>query len=69
MTRSPGASSMGRESAVICAIELSPLQLHIGDLVARAEENDGRKKPCPEVAYVRDNMIVVEPWDGAARGA
>ena len=63
------AGAMGNGLAVVCALELNPLQLRIGDLIARPDEGERPRKPCPEVAYVRDNMIVVEPWDRAPRGA
>ena len=72
------AGAMGNESATICALELSPLQLRIGDLIARPEENDqskgigsrsSRQNGCsPEMARVRDNMIVVDPWEKSPRG-
>ncbi len=68
------AGAMGNNQAIVCALELAPLQLRIGDLVARSEESQhalGRKesrKSGPEVASVRDAMIVVEPWDRALRG-
>jgi septum site-determining protein MinC len=63
------AGAMGNSLAVVCALELAPLQLRIGDLVARSAEEDRPKKPSPEIAHVRDNAIVVEPWDRALRGA
>jgi septum site-determining protein MinC len=63
------AGAMGNSLAVVCALELAPLQLRIGDLIARSAEEDRPKKPNPEIAYVRDNSIVVEPWDRAPRGA
>lgn len=61
------AGTMGGESAVVCALELNPLQLRIADVVARPEDN-ARKSGYPEIAYVREHMIVVAPWDGAPRG-
>jgi septum site-determining protein MinC len=62
------AGAMGNSQAVVCALELTPLQLRIGDLVARSAEEDRPKKPYPEIAHVRDNSIVVDPWDRASRG-
>ncbi len=62
------AGAMGSDKAVVCALELSPLQLRIGNLVARPDENDRAKNSYPEIAYVRDNVIVVEPWDRVSRG-
>lgn len=82
------AGSMGDNAAVVCAIELCPVQLRIGHLVARPAEGEegapsrphaptGRAAkgepaphpPTPEVAYVRDNMIIVDRWDRTPRGS
>jgi len=62
------AGAMGDNSAVVCALDFSPLQLRIGDLIARPAEEEHGKDTLPEIAHVRDNMIVVEPWDRAPRG-
>lgn len=62
------AGSMGDQEAVICALEMQPMQLRIGDLITRSEEESVRKDSYPEMAYVRDNMIVVTPWNKALRG-
>lgn len=61
------AGAMGSDAAVVCALELAPLQLRIGNLVARPDENDRAKSTYPEIAHVRDNAIVVERWDRALR--
>ncbi len=57
------AGSMGDTSAIICALEMSPLQLRIADFVARPEENSAHKNPYPEIARARDGRIVVERWN------
>jgi septum site-determining protein MinC len=62
------AGAMGDESAVVCALQMSPMQLRIGKLVARPEENVRNAGSGPEIAYVRDAQILVEPWDKAPRG-
>jgi len=62
------AGAMGSDKAVVCALELAPLQLRIGNLVARPDENDRAKNTYPEIAHVRGNAIVVEPWDKVSRG-
>ena len=62
------AGAMGDRSAVICALGFSPLQLRIGELITRPAEEDRADDSCPEMAYIRDDAIVVEPWDRAARG-
>ncbi len=63
------AGAMGDDTAVVCALDLAPLQLRIGHLVARPAEGDQERPRHPEIAYVRDNMIVVESWDRSRRGA
>jgi septum site-determining protein MinC len=62
------AGAMGDNEAVVCALDFSPLQLRIGDLIARPAEGERGKETLPEIARVRDNLIVVEPWDRAPRG-
>jgi septum site-determining protein MinC len=57
------AGSMGDTSAIICALEMFPLQLRVADFIARPEENTPHKNPYPEVARARDDGIVVEQWD------
>jgi len=69
------AGVMGDESAVVCALEMAPLQLRIAHVVARPEdETRGKRKrsredaPQAEVAYIRGETIVVSPWDKARDG-
>ncbi len=47
--------------AVVCALDLSPAQLRIGDALARAPDG-ARSAPVPEVARRVGAAIVVEPW-------
>lgn len=57
------AGCLGNKSAVVCALDLSPLQLRIAELITRPEEGGpGRDESYPEVAYVRDQSIFVERW-------
>jgi septum site-determining protein MinC len=57
------AGCLGNTSAVVCALDLSPLQLRIAELITRPEEGGpGRDDNYPEVAYVRDQTIFVERW-------
>lgn len=59
------AGALGDESAVICALNLSPSQLRIAGLISRPPE--GREGPAePEVARILNGKIVAEPW--TARG-
>jgi len=48
-------------SATVCALQLTPSILRIGEVVARAPEVAPRYNG-PEVALVRNGTIVVEPW-------
>lgn len=61
------AGCYGDETAVVCALELSPQQLRIAQRVARPSEGATRSPTGPEVARVVDDAIVVEPWDQARR--
>lgn len=63
------AGAFGNSRAIVCALELAPLQLRIGELIARSDERERPGTPFPEVAWVRDNAIVVEPWDRVSGGA
>lgn len=58
------AGALGDRSAVICALELSPTQLRIADLIARTPEGGAGK--LPEVARIEGDRIAVESW-GAYR--
>lgn len=54
------AGANGNHSAFVCANQLNPTQLRIGRLITRApEENSGSD---PEIAFVKDDMIVIEPY-------
>jgi len=57
------AGCLGNASAVVCALDLSPVQLRIADLITRPEDGAPRRGDSyPEVAYVRDRTIIVERW-------
>ena len=61
------AGAMGDDSAVVCALDLSPTQLRIGGHIARSPEEKRRRKVRPEMASVFEGRIVAEPWDGKKR--
>ena len=52
----------GDESAIVCALDMSPSQLRIAGFVVTSPP-DKRKKIVPEVALVRKNQIIVEARD------
>jgi septum site-determining protein MinC len=56
------AGAMGNESAVVCALELTPTQLRIAQYFARSPEGR-RRKYQPEVARIREGKIVAESWE------
>ncbi|MBN1401483.1 MAG: septum site-determining protein MinC [Anaerolineae bacterium] len=48
------AGSMGDESAVVCALEMAPMQLRIGQIIARQEDGiapHGRADTVPDLRY------------------
>ncbi|MGJ3238353.1 MAG: septum site-determining protein MinC [Anaerolineae bacterium] len=55
------AGAEGDLNAVICALDMSPNQLRIGDLIATSP-SDNRHTVKPEVASVRGDQIIVETW-------
>ncbi|WP_420641828.1 septum site-determining protein MinC [Candidatus Leptofilum sp.] len=55
------AGALGDETAVICALELSPTQLRIANQIAIAPEEKGRRA-IPEQAAIRNGQIVAEMW-------
>ncbi|MGC9360071.1 MAG: septum site-determining protein MinC, partial [Anaerolineae bacterium] len=57
------AGAFGDTSAVICALDMQPLQLRIAEVVARPGDH-AALCPGPEMAKVLDGRIVVEPWSG-----
>ena len=56
------AGASGNTAAVVCALDLSPTQLRIADLIATAPPRRGN--PTPEIASVKDGQVVAESWHG-----
>ena len=53
------------DRAVVIALNLTPLQLRIGPLIAIPEEGQNHRGVLhPEVARVLDDQIVIEPYNG-----
>lgn len=52
----------GGDDAVVCALDLAPTQLRIGDAIARAPEDPDRV-PIPEIARLAAGRIVVAAWE------
>ena len=57
------AGATGDDGAVVCALSLTPLQLRIGNHIARAPEGREGLPERPEMASVQDGEIVAEPWE------
>ncbi len=55
------AGADGNQEAVICALDLSPMQLRIADQVSVAPSQN--KKSQPEIARLVDNRVIAEPWN------
>jgi len=51
------------ENAMVCALQLSPVQLRIGHLLSRPPEGFEAQSH-PEVATIRHGQIIVETWVG-----
>lgn len=57
------AGALGNAGAVICALDLAPMQLRIAGHISRSPEEQ-RRRPVPEMASVREGQIVAVPWHG-----
>ncbi|MCX7796533.1 MAG: septum site-determining protein MinC [bacterium] len=55
------AGAMGDRSAIVYALDLSPLQIRIADIIARAP-NHVKNKSIPEIAKVENDSIVIETF-------
>jgi septum site-determining protein MinC len=54
------AGAEGDEDVVVCALDLSPMQLRIGSKIAITPQD--QEKPQPEIARIKGNQIVAETW-------
>jgi septum site-determining protein MinC len=54
------AGCTGNRSAFVAAVRLRPTQLRIAGVVGRAPDQEEPAQPVPEVARLRDGMIVIE---------
>ncbi len=59
------AGADGDETAVICALELAPMQLRIANYFATSPKSKG--KPQPELAKIVNGQVVAETWKLKAR--
>ncbi len=56
------AGAGGDYGAFIVAYKMQPTQLRIGDIITRSPDGKGSKYNNPEIAMVKQGMIVVEPY-------
>jgi septum site-determining protein MinC len=59
------AGSAGDAEAVVCALDLNPTQLRIADKIT-VPPKDPRRQAIPEMAVIRAQQIVAEPWRSKA---
>lgn len=59
-----GAENSYGEKAVVCALQLAPMQLRIGSRVSRSPADNNDHEFMPEMASVQDGQIVAEAWNG-----
>jgi septum site-determining protein MinC len=55
------AGALGEERAVVCAMDLSPMQLRIAGFAATSPSRRGKSQP--ETAFLREGRLVAEPWN------
>lgn len=55
------AGAEGNESALVCALDLSPTQLRIAGQIALTPQRKGKSQP--EVVRLVDGQVVAEPWN------
>lgn len=56
------AGASGNEKAFIAAFSLQPTQLRIAGVISRAPDGVNIKPRCPELARIKDGVIIVEPY-------
>lgn len=54
------AGATGNREAVVVAFNLRPTQLRIADIITRPPEEFVTKAAMPEIAYIKDDIIVIE---------
>ncbi len=60
------AGSKGNEEAVVCALDLLPMRLQIAEDVVNM--SDKKETGKPEMALIRDERVVIEPWQPGNTG-
>lgn len=55
------AGAQGDTTAIVAAFALKPTQLRIAEVITRPPEEKENIPPFPEIARLKDNVIVIEP--------
>ena len=50
------------EAAFVCALELAPMQLIIGNLISRSPTEERPSQVIPEMAFNQEGQIIAEAW-------
>jgi len=56
------AGKSGNREAVVVALNLSPTQLRIADLITRSPEGENKDYLSPELAYIKEDKIFIEEF-------
>lgn len=56
------AGAKGDEQAIVAAFRLDPIQVRIGSRISRPPDGGGEPPRIPEVARVRDGVVVIDQY-------
>ena len=56
------AGAIGNSQAMVCAFAFQPTQLRIAGLIAMPPEDEDTKPKYPEIALIKDDNLVIEPY-------
>lgn len=56
------AGAKGNREAIVVAMNLSPIQLRIANVISRSPDNVENHGVVPEIAYIRDEKIFIEDF-------
>ena len=56
------AGAKGNREAIVAALNLSPIQLRIADVISRSPDDDENHGVVPEIAYIKDDKIFIEEF-------
>ena len=57
------AGADGDTTAIVAAFRLKPTQLRVAEVISRPPEEKEEAPPFPEIARLKDNVIVIEPYN------